>query len=342
MLALVTGMTLAPGKRTVSAALRVIGLGQARDFARYHHVLSRARWNSAAIGRKLLLMILDRFLPTGPVVIGIDDTIERRWGRKIAARGIYRDPVRSSHGHFVKTSGLRWLSVMAMVSVPWTRRRWGSAFSHDPRPFRTLRRRARASPQEADRLGSPSHPSGSPMGARSAESSSSPTSSFSALDLIAAVRRHVSSCPRGCASTPISSRQRRRAAPDNSDDPPKRAVRFPSSPRRSKAKRRAGPNCRCPIGMAISDARSRSHPERRSRYHCGLPPAPIRWLLVRDSTGVRDPQAFLCTDLDAAPVAILGWFVHRWSIETTFQECRAHLGVESLPGGNGPISPSRE
>jgi hypothetical protein len=64
-------------------------------------------------------------------------------------------------------------------------------------------------------------------------------------------------------------------------------------------------------------------------YHCGLPPVPIRWVLVRDPTGVRDPQAFLCTDLDATRVAILGWFVSRWSVETTFQESRAHLGVET-------------
>ncbi|MFZ1963565.1 MAG: transposase [Roseiarcus sp.] len=104
------------------------GLGEARDFARYHHVLSRARWNSVAIGRKLLLLILDKFAPDGPIVIGIDDTIERRWGHKIAARGIYRDPVRSSQGHFVKTSVLRWLAVMAMVPVPWTRRRWALPF----------------------------------------------------------------------------------------------------------------------------------------------------------------------------------------------------------------------
>jgi hypothetical protein len=117
VLVLVTGMVLAPGKRTVSAVLRVMGLGETRDFALYHYVLSRARCSSRGIARMLLTMILDRFLPTGPVVIGIDDTIERRWGRKIAARGIYRDPVRSSHGHFVKTSGLRWLSLMAMVPV---------------------------------------------------------------------------------------------------------------------------------------------------------------------------------------------------------------------------------
>ena len=102
--------------------------GAAHDFALSHYVLNRARWNSRTVAYTLLTMILERFLPTGPVVIGIDDTIERRWGRKIAARGVYRDPVRSSHGHFVKTSGLRWLAAMAMVPVPWTRRRWALPF----------------------------------------------------------------------------------------------------------------------------------------------------------------------------------------------------------------------
>ena len=82
VLALVTGMVLAPGKRTVSAALRIMGLGGTRDFALYHYVLNRARWNSRAIAGTLLTMILDRFLPIGPVVIGFDDTIERRWGER--------------------------------------------------------------------------------------------------------------------------------------------------------------------------------------------------------------------------------------------------------------------
>src|SRR4051794_7388307 len=70
-----------------------------------------------------------RRLPArGEVVIGIDDTIERRWGAKIKARGIYRDPVRSSHGHFVKASGLRWLSLMVMVPIPWVGRCWALPF----------------------------------------------------------------------------------------------------------------------------------------------------------------------------------------------------------------------
>jgi len=58
------------------------------------------------------------------VVIGVDDTIERRWGLKIKARGLYRDPVRSSRDHFVRASGLRWQSLMIMVPVPWVGRRW--------------------------------------------------------------------------------------------------------------------------------------------------------------------------------------------------------------------------
>ena len=69
-------------------------------------------------------MLVDRFAASGPVVIGLDDTIERRWGAKIKARGIYRDPVRSSHGHFVKASGLRWLSLMLLPEIPWAGRCW--------------------------------------------------------------------------------------------------------------------------------------------------------------------------------------------------------------------------
>ena len=68
------------------------------------------------------------FVPTGPVVLGLDDTIERRWGPKIAARGIYRDPVRSSDSHFVKTSGLRWISLMLLAPIPWAGHVWALPF----------------------------------------------------------------------------------------------------------------------------------------------------------------------------------------------------------------------
>ena len=119
VLVLVMGAVLAPGKRTVSACLRMTGRAEAGNFSSFHQVLNRARWDARAVARRVLGMIIDRLVPTGPVVIGMDDTIERRWGPRITARGIYRDPVRSSHGHFVKASGLRWLSFMVLTPLPW-------------------------------------------------------------------------------------------------------------------------------------------------------------------------------------------------------------------------------
>lgn len=85
-------------------------------------MLSRAAWSIRAAGRLLLALLVRAFAADGPVVLGIDDTIERRWGKRIAAKGIYRDPVRSSHRHFVKASGLRWLSVMLLAPIPWAGR----------------------------------------------------------------------------------------------------------------------------------------------------------------------------------------------------------------------------
>lgn len=120
VLVLVMGAVLAPGKRTVTACLRMTGRAEAGNFASCHQILNRARWDPHAVARRLLLLLVERLVPDGPVVLGMDDTIERRWGRRIAARGIYRDPVRSSHGHVVKASGLRWLSFMLLTPLPWT------------------------------------------------------------------------------------------------------------------------------------------------------------------------------------------------------------------------------
>ena len=107
---LLVGAILSPGKRTVTSALRVMGLSRDGNFARYHHVLNRARWSSLQLSRTLLFLLL-RHLDSGigPLVFGIDETIERRRGKRISAKGIYRDGVRSSQGHFVKASGLRWV-----------------------------------------------------------------------------------------------------------------------------------------------------------------------------------------------------------------------------------------
>ena len=126
---LVAGTILAPGCRTVSSALRAMGLDQEKRFHRYHRALSRARWSSREASRVLLRLLVETFVPEGdPLVVGIDETLERRYGKKISARGVYRDPVRSTHENFVKSSGLRWVCVMLLVEVPWASRVWALPF----------------------------------------------------------------------------------------------------------------------------------------------------------------------------------------------------------------------
>lgn len=126
--ALVVGALLAPGRRMVSTALRTVGLGAIPHFQNYHRVLNRAVWASLDASRILLGLLVTAFVREGPLVLGIDETLERRRGAKIAAAGLYRDPVRSSHSHFVKVSGLRWICVMLLVPLPWARRVWALPF----------------------------------------------------------------------------------------------------------------------------------------------------------------------------------------------------------------------
>src|ERR687895_943045 len=125
---LVVGAILAPGKRTVTAILSAMGLRQSRHFQNYLRVLNRARWSSRAISHHLLQVLINVFVPQGPIVLGLDDTLARRRGKKITAKGIYRDPVRSSQSHFVKASGLRWLRVMLLVPIAWVGWTWALPF----------------------------------------------------------------------------------------------------------------------------------------------------------------------------------------------------------------------
>jgi hypothetical protein len=125
---LLVGAILAPGRRMVSTVLRAVGLSHLPTFQTYHRVLNRAVWSSLNASRILFGLLVATFAPTGPLVVGIDETIERRRGPKIAAAGIYRDPVRSSHSHFVKVNGLRWICLHLLVSFPWAGHVWALPF----------------------------------------------------------------------------------------------------------------------------------------------------------------------------------------------------------------------
>ena len=122
---LLVGAILSPRKRTITSALRVMGLSDDTGFAKYHHVLNRAIWSPLQLSRVLLSLLIRHLVRDDePLVFGIDETIERRWGRRINARGIYRDAARSSESHLVKASGLRWISLMWLAYIPWTHRTW--------------------------------------------------------------------------------------------------------------------------------------------------------------------------------------------------------------------------
>ena len=125
---LLMGAILSPAERTVTAALRMTGLSMDKHFQNYHRVLNRAKWSSLEASHILLGLLVSAFALCGPIILGLDDTIERRRGAQIKAKGIYRDPVRSSHGHFVKASGLRWLSLMLLAPIPWAGRIWALPF----------------------------------------------------------------------------------------------------------------------------------------------------------------------------------------------------------------------
>lgn len=105
-----------------------MGEGSTKTFHKYHRVLSQVEWSTLQASRLLLNQLVSVFIGLGPIVVGIDETIERGWGPQIKARGIYRDAVRSTHKQIVKCSGLRWVSVMLLCWVPWAGRVWALPF----------------------------------------------------------------------------------------------------------------------------------------------------------------------------------------------------------------------
>jgi DDE superfamily endonuclease len=327
VLVLVAGALLAPGERTVSAALRVMGLAELPGFGRYHEVLSEARWDARALARKLLRQLLDVLLPSGEVVVGLDDSIERRWGAKIAARGIYRDPVRSSRGFFVKTSGLRWLSLMVVLPVSWAKQRWALPFltvlapsqrynEEQGRRHKTLTRWSIQAILQTRRW------------LPDRRITMVGDSSFASLELIAAVRRHVRLITRLRLDANLF-------APAPPPRPGRRGRRPVKGRRLPKLTELLANPATVWTKLTVTDwygGETRVLDIATGTavwYHAGLPPAPIRWVLVCDPADKREPQAFLSTRLDDTPAEILTCFVSRWRVETTFQEVRRHLGVET-------------
>ena len=312
------------------------------------HVLNRAVWSPLQVSQvllRLLIQHLDR--GDGPLVFGIDETLERRQGPQISALGVYRDAVRSSRSCVLKASGLRWVSLMWLGRIPWAGRYWALPVLTALAPSeRYYQRRGRSHKKLADRarqmilqlrrwlphrslvlVGD----SGAGGGQRLRRLGPAPflpippgtgyldhqvTAGITRLRLDAGL--YAPAPPR---------------LPGQNGRPRVKGVRLPTLKEQLGKEQLGLPAVSwnvAPVAWYDGTVRTVELASQTALwYHSGKPPVPIRWVLVRDPKGEFESQALLCTDPAVAPAQILEWFVLRWQLEVTFQEVRSHLGVET-------------
>lgn len=328
VLILLWGTIRARGRRTVTAALRAMGYDHAADFSTYHQVFNRAAWSPLRLAGRLLPALVEAFAPPGwHLHFAIDETLERRWGSRIRLRGHYRDPLASSKGKSVAASGIRWIVLALIVTPPWTTEPWALPVLCVPSP----------APKVSARLGR-RHKTIARWGRqmilwrrrrhRGAELTVVGDQAYSVLELALACRRH------GVRLIAPLRLDARLFAP-----PPPRTGRTIGRPRRVG---RRSPN----LDVVLRDPRTRWQATALRWYdgidrvleiatgmalwyHPGQEPLPIRWVLCRDPLGQLDPRGWFTTCPDDDAAGVVAEFVHRWPIETTFEESRAHLGVET-------------
>jgi hypothetical protein len=322
---LLVGALLAPAQRTVASALRVMGLAEDRHFQKYHRVLNRDRWSLREAARRLLLLLVDRFVPSGRVLVALDDTLERRRGANIKAKGIYHDAVRSSRSHFAKASGLRWLCLTLIAEMPFARRRWAlpvlTVLSPSQRyhaqqglRHRKLTDKARGILLQLVRW----------LPGRRIVCVAD--SSFAVIDLLASVRAHLTVITRLRLDAAL---YEPKPAGSNRGRPRLKGKRLPTLKALLENKHRRWKKVTLARWYQQTNRTVEVLTGTAVWYHVGKPVVPVRWVLVRDPMGKFAPQAFLSTDLQMSVDEILGCFVERWQIEVTFEETRQHLGIET-------------
>jgi hypothetical protein len=328
---MVVGAILAPKQRTVAAILRIMGLSQERQFQNYHRVLNRAQWSSLRVSRILLTLLVVALVPAGePVLLAADETLERRRGKRIAAKGHFRDPVLSSESHSVASEGLRWVSLMVLVKVPWSSRVWALPFLSVLAPHETTNRA---------------------LGRRHKTSIDWVQQMTSQVRRWLPQRRVVLITDGGLIAVRLGLRCARYRPPVTFVSRLHLNIRlFDPPPPKPKGKRGPAPR----VGPRQPTLQARLHDphttwmrqsvawyggqQRLVEWTTGTAlwhtpsqrdPLPLRWVLVRDPAGKFKPAAFCCTDLAVTAEQIIAWYVLRWNVEVTFEECRAHLGFET-------------
>lgn len=325
---LLTGAILCQGPHTVAAILRVMGLAGSWTFHKYHRVLSRAKW-SGLQGAKILLGLLVGLAQTAgvPLLLGIDETIERRKGKKIKAKGKYRDAVRSTQSVVVKCYGLKWIGLMMLIPLPWSKRYWAL-------PFLTL---LAPSGQANERAGKP-HKTTVEWTIRGVNVVSR-WLSYAAWTLVGDGAYASVVLAHACVTSNVTLVSRLRLDARRHD--------FPEPQPKGKRGRKPKKGKRLPkLGELASDPNQPWQEaeiawyggERKRRkllsgvclWHTnGQEPVKICWVLSVDPEGNDKPEAFFSTDVALVPERIVEIFVLRWNVEVTFEEVRRHLGVET-------------
>lgn len=327
---LMVGVILSPRQRTVSAALRVMGKGNEPQYQNYHRVFNRARWSNLALSRVMLVLLVAAFVPAGVrVAMAADETLERRRGEKIKALGFFRDGVRSSQRHKNISPGLRWVSLMLLVKVPWSSRVWAL-------PFLTVL--------------APSKETNMANGRRHKSSIDWVRQMTGQVRRWLPGREIVLVVDGGLVSLRSASRCAGYRQPVTYISRLQMNARLFDPPMPKPAGKRGkqpivGPRQPKPKDWLDNPDTPWQHmtldwyggKQRRMDvwsgtalwYAYGSTPLPIRWVLVRDPSNVLPAQVFLCTSLQLSPASILAFVVQRWSVEVTFEEVRAHLGFET-------------
>lgn len=319
------GAVLCRGPRRITNILRVMGLMHEKNFSKYHRILSRTKWDGLALS-KILLGLLIQILPSSwPILIAVDETLERRKGKKIKAKGVYRDAVRSSQSKIITCFGLKWECMMLIVPLPWCKRPWAL-------PFLTVLSPSKKSNEKAGRRHKTSIDWTRQMMVLVSRWLKCPwillgDGAYACMDL-------AWSCVK--QSVTLISRLRLDA----------QLFEFPEPVPEGTRGRKPVKGKRINLKNLLSDSTQIWQTltvnwyggEQKIIecltficlwYHAGKPPLPVRIVLVKTPDGKNVAEAFFSTDINNLPAKIIDWFVLRWNIEVTFEETRAHLGVET-------------
>jgi DDE superfamily endonuclease len=325
---MLVGAILCRGKRTVSRVLTIMGLAQSPSYGKYYRVLNRIGWSGLKGAQILLGMILALLTPGKSIVIGIDETLERRWGKQIWGLGIYRDAVKSSHKHIVKSSGVRWQVMQVLLPLPWSKRAWGL-------PFLSVMMPSESTPR---------------VGGRGYKSSLDWAAQMVSVVSHWLQRSWICVADGGYGNAKFGWACRRHGVSLVSRLPWKANLYdfVPTAPPRRLRGRPRTKGARQPsMQQRVETLKFESGQFHVLRWYGGgyalrqlvtgtavwdvdgYPPLPLRWVLVIDPTGQQPPSALFSTNLMLQADEIVELFVSRWSLEVTFEEAHAHLGFQS-------------